>query len=57
MFTDYDEFASAITRLLDHPDDARRMGQRGRQYVIDNYQWPAIVAKYQEVIAEVSAAL
>jgi glycosyltransferase involved in cell wall biosynthesis len=56
-FTDYDEFASAMTRLLDHPDDAQRMGGLGRQYVVANYQWPAIVAKYQEVIAEVSDAL
>lgn len=33
------------------------MGQRGRQYVMDNYQWPAIVAKYQNLIAEIRATL
>ena len=56
-FTTYDEFASALDRLFDHPDEARRMGQRGRQYVMDHYQWPAVVAAYQEVIAEVHASL
>ena len=57
VFNDYDEFALAITRVLEHPDDAQRMGQRGRQYVMDNYQWPAVVAKYQNLIAEVRATL
>jgi len=54
-FTDYDEFAAALTHLFDAPEDARRMGQRGRQYVLDNYQWSAVVAQYQDVIAEASA--
>ena len=54
-FTDYDEFAAALTHLFDAPEDARRKGQLGRRYVLDNYQWSAVVARYQDVIAEANA--
>jgi glycosyltransferase involved in cell wall biosynthesis len=56
-FTTYDEFASALDRLFDQPDEARRMGESGKQYVLDHYRWPGIVEAYQEVIARVKASL
>jgi hypothetical protein len=31
------------------------MGQQGRQYVLDHYRWRAVVAQYQDVIAEARA--
>jgi glycosyltransferase involved in cell wall biosynthesis len=31
--------AQAITYLLDHPDEARRMGENGRRAVIEKYNW------------------
>ncbi len=54
-FSSYEEFASSLNALLDDPTAARDMGQRGRQYVLDNYQWPTIVSHYQDVIREVTA--
>jgi glycosyltransferase involved in cell wall biosynthesis len=51
-FTTYDEFARSVDRVLDDPPAARAMGQLGREYVLDHYQWPTIVARYQEVITE-----
>jgi len=54
-FTDYDEFAATLDYLLDHPETAARMGQSGRRYVLDNYRWPRIIPRYQELFAQVAA--
>ena len=49
-FTNYDEFAATIDYLMANPAVAQQMGQNGRQYVLDNYQWPTIIAKYRQII-------
>ena len=49
-FTNYDEFAATVDYLLDNPAIARQMGRNGRQYVLDNFQWPTVIAKYQQLI-------
>ena len=56
-FTNYDEFAATVDYLLDHPQTARQMGRNGRQYVLDNFQWPAVTAKYQQLIETIMAEL
>jgi glycosyltransferase involved in cell wall biosynthesis len=33
------EIADAITWLVEHPDEAREMGRRGRQAVLSKYNW------------------
>ncbi|MCC6165807.1 MAG: glycosyltransferase family 4 protein [Caldilineaceae bacterium] len=53
-FPQAESLARAILTLLDDPEQARRMGLRGRQKVLENYTW-AIVAQrvhtlYEEVI-------
>lgn len=37
-----DQLARAITRLLDNPDLAERLGKRGRQRVLDDLNWDTI---------------
>lgn len=54
-FTDYDEFAATLDYLLDHPVTAARMGQGGRRYVLDNYQWPRVIPRYRELFSRVAA--
>lgn len=54
-FSNYQEFSASLEKMWDGPAAARRMGQRGRQYVLDNYRWPTIVARYQDVFAEALA--
>jgi glycosyltransferase involved in cell wall biosynthesis len=49
-FSNYDEFATTTNYLMANPGTARRMGQNGRQYVLDYYQWPTIVEKYRQII-------
>ena len=36
---DPDRIAEAITWLLDHPEEARAMGQRGRKAVVERFNW------------------
>ena len=36
--------ATAILRLLDHPDEGRRMGEAGRARVASELNWDAIAA-------------
>ena len=55
-FTNYDEFAATIDFLFDRVGMARKMGQNGRQYVLDNYQWPLIVDSYKQLISEMQDA-
>lgn len=34
-----EEIAKAIIQLMNHPDEARRMGERGRRLIVDKYNW------------------
>jgi glycosyltransferase involved in cell wall biosynthesis len=48
------EIALAIDRLVNHPDEARRMGENGRRAVLDRYNWPAeerkLIRLYRDMI-------
>ena len=48
--------ALAITYLLDHPDEARRIGENGRRAVIEKYNWDSEARKllelYEMLLAE-----
>ncbi len=39
------EFGAALQWLLDHPAERERMGQNGRSYVRERYNWSAITEK------------
>jgi glycosyltransferase involved in cell wall biosynthesis len=52
-FTNYDEFAATLNYLFDHPELAKGMGQNGRRYVLNNFQWPVIVEKFQLLIQKI----
>jgi glycosyltransferase involved in cell wall biosynthesis len=42
---------AAIRWMLNHPDDRRRMGDRGRARVIERFNWPAVVRRCIEAYA------
>ncbi len=50
------DLAKAINGLMDDPERCKRMGQAGRERVIENFSWAAIAEQtlelYQEVCAE-----
>lgn len=48
------DLAEKIIYLLENEDEARRMGQRGKEKVLRNYTWKTIAAKTLEVYERVS---
>ncbi|MCA9936315.1 MAG: glycosyltransferase family 4 protein [Ardenticatenaceae bacterium] len=54
-FNNYPEFAHTLDYLFTHPAEARQMGRNGRAYVLQNYQWPDIIAKYTQIITRIRA--
>ena len=40
------EFAEAVVRLADHPDEARELGRRGRALVEREYGWDTLVVNW-----------
>lgn len=45
-YRDYEGFKRALTQLTQQPSLARALGERGRQFVRDNYAWPVVERKY-----------
>ena len=43
LFRDATSLAGAVARLVDQPDLAAGLGERGRRYVLDNYRWPVVL--------------
>jgi glycosyltransferase involved in cell wall biosynthesis len=43
---DSGQLAKTILELLANPEQCREMGQKGRNYVIENYTWRVLVAKW-----------
>ena len=44
------EFESVVQLLLDCPEFARRMGEYGRAYVERDYEWGAVLDRYEELL-------
>jgi glycosyltransferase involved in cell wall biosynthesis len=47
--------ASAMDRLIDHPDEARAMGVRGRERMVGQYDLNVLVRMHEELYREVLA--
>lgn len=50
-FADYEEFEAILDLLLRDQALVRRMGLNGRDYVLNNYDWKVIMAKYEAALA------
>lgn len=46
------EFADAVCRLLDKPDQAARLGREGRALVSERYSWDAAAAQMERFLEE-----
>ena len=53
---DPDAIAAAVQYLLDHPEEARRMGENGRKAVEEEFNWDVeekkLLALYEEILNE-----
>ncbi len=45
-----DEFVEALDLLVGEKALPRALGENGRQYVRQNYRWPAVLGRYRELI-------
>jgi len=52
-FGGYREFEAVVDRLLADADLRRRLGERGRAYVVERYQWPVLIGRYARFLTEV----
>ncbi|MCC6830143.1 MAG: glycosyltransferase family 4 protein [Thermoleophilia bacterium] len=55
VFADGAEFADAVRALVADPAEARRMGARGREWTLDVYGWPAVRARFRDVVERLAA--
>lgn len=44
-FENYESFEDAVNNILDNPQMARKMGQDGKAFVLDNFNWDVIVKR------------
>jgi glycosyltransferase involved in cell wall biosynthesis len=53
---DVDSLVDALDFLLSHPEEARRMGERARKFILENYTWEKnaeqTIKVYREVLNE-----
>jgi glycosyltransferase involved in cell wall biosynthesis len=49
-FKDYPSFAEALMELLSNRDLARRMGESGRRYVLEEYNWDSVIKRLLEAL-------
>jgi glycosyltransferase involved in cell wall biosynthesis len=50
-FSTYDDFMGAVDWFLANPDLRGRMGQNGWRYVTSNYNWDAVVRRFEAALA------
>jgi glycosyltransferase involved in cell wall biosynthesis len=53
-FGSYREFEVIVDRLLADAPLRRRLGERGRAYVDEHYQWPVLIRRYAGFLTEVA---
>ncbi len=51
-YSDYAEFEAMTDYLLTHEREARIMGENGRKFVLDNYDWDVVVRNIRSLIEE-----
>lgn len=49
-YQNYYEFEGCLNYMLSHPDVCKIMGENGKNYVDENYQWDTIIRRLSELI-------
>ncbi len=55
VYDDAAEFEQCLRFLAESPDAARELAASGRQYVLDNYTWDAVLDRVEAALADWSA--
>ncbi|MDW7726933.1 MAG: glycosyltransferase family 4 protein [Candidatus Methanoperedens sp.] len=51
-FNNFEEFDECVNLYIRNPIDAKRLGQNGKDYVLNNYAWDKIIDKYKKFLLE-----
>jgi glycosyltransferase involved in cell wall biosynthesis len=54
-FDSYESYRDGVDRLLDDPDRSRSMGEAGRDYVLQEYSWPAVRQRFRSTVELLTA--
>ncbi len=52
-YRDYYEFEGCMEYLFSHPKVCQQMGENGRRYVQENYQWDVIVGRLSDLVEKI----
>ncbi len=55
-FSNYAQFINAVDLFLENPDLRVQMGNKGHQYVSDNYCWDTVIEKFDVAIHDIHTA-
>ncbi|HBN09146.1 MAG TPA: hexosyltransferase [Cyanobacteria bacterium UBA8530] len=56
-FFDCREFEESLEFLLEDSDTRRKMGERGKKYVLENYRWEKVMQRYLQTFSRWGIAL
>ncbi len=54
-FQDYFEFEGCLNYFLNHQEESALMGENGRNYVLEHFDWNVIVEKYRAFFEKIEA--
>lgn len=54
FYRSYPEFALCLRLLLDNPQLRHGLGAKGQRYVVENYSWDGVKAKYLRLLRDLS---
>lgn len=54
-YADFDELVQALVVAAEHPEALRRLAAAGRDYVLAEYAWPAVLDRLEAALAELPA--
>lgn len=52
----FPEFEASLELLLERPELQRELGERGRRYVEERYEWEAVMDRYEALLGRVAEA-
>jgi glycosyltransferase involved in cell wall biosynthesis len=55
-FRDYDEFEACVDLYLDDSSLRKKMGSKGRTYVLENFSWDAVVKRFEDFFRSLEEA-
>jgi glycosyltransferase involved in cell wall biosynthesis len=50
LYSNADEFSAAVRALTENPALAAEMGRKGREYVLSNFSWENVMARFEKVL-------